>query len=103
MKTIILMLAMLVHFPAFSQEFVVNQQGLQFTPKQISIKVNDVVSFKNLDDAFHNVYSFSDAAFFDLGSYGKGVSKEVQFEEAGEVIVECAVHPDMRMVINVDE
>lgn len=88
---------------AFAENFVVNQQNLAFSKDSLNIKVNDTVTFVNQDEAFHNVYSLSDAAFFDLGSYGKGVSKDVEFDEVGEVVVECAVHPAMQMIINVVE
>ncbi len=88
---------------AYAQNFVVNQKGLAFSEDNLTIRVNDIVSFVNQDEAFHNVYSLSDAAFFDLGSYGKGEGKEVEFDEAGEVAVECAVHPSMKMTINVIE
>jgi plastocyanin len=38
---------------------------------------------------------------FDLGSYPAGQSRSVTFEKAGKVQVECAIHPMMRMVIEV--
>ncbi len=88
---------------AYAQNFVVNQKGLAFSEDNLTIQVGDIVSFVNQDEAFHNVYSLSDAAFFDLGSYGKGKEKEVEFDEVGEVVVECAVHPSMQMTISVIE
>ena len=38
---------------------------------------------------------------FDLGTYGGGQMKTVTFAKAGKFEIECAIHPDMRMVINV--
>ena len=38
---------------------------------------------------------------FDLGTYGSGQMKTVTFNKAGKFEIECAIHPDMRMVINV--
>lgn len=103
MPKIFILILGVVCSSAYSQNYTVNQKDLAFSKNNLTIKVNDTVSFVNQDEAFHNVYSLSDAAFFDLGSYGKGVGKDVEFEEAGEVIVECAVHPDMKMTINVVE
>ena len=73
------------------------------TIKKLEIKKGDTVRFLNEDSFFHNVFSLSDAALFDLGSFPKGDSKEVVFEESGEVEVECAIHPNMKMVIDVKD
>ncbi|CBL44376.1 Methylamine utilization protein [gamma proteobacterium HdN1] len=86
---------------ALSETFEVGQQNKEFTAKALDIKVGDTVKFTNNDPFFHNVFSLSDAAMFDLGSYPKGESKEVKFEQAGEVQVECAIHPNMQMTITV--
>jgi plastocyanin len=47
------------------------------------------------------VFSLSDIQFFDLGSYPQGESKSVTFEKQGIIEVECAIHPDMKMTIEV--
>ncbi len=78
------------------------QQNKRFTVKHLKIKVGDTVQFINEDPFFHNVFSLSDAKTFDLGSYPKGQSKSVTFDKAGRVEVECAIHPTMRMVIDVE-
>ena len=49
------------------------------------------------------MFSLSDAALFDLGSFPKGEHRDIQFDTAGEVEVECAIHPSMKMVIHVKE
>ena len=71
--------------------------------KKLSVKVGDSVKFLNDDPFSHNVFSLSDAKSFDLGSYGQGVSKSITFDKAGTVEVECAVHPDMKLIIEVSE
>jgi plastocyanin len=38
---------------------------------------------------------------FDLGSYPQGQSKSVTFDKAGKVEVECAIHPQMKMTVEV--
>jgi len=81
----------------------VGQKDKQFTVEELSIKKGDTVVFGNDDPFFHNVFSLSSASTFDLGSYPKGDSKSVVFSEAGEVEVECAIHPSMRMKIQVEE
>ncbi len=86
-----------------AETVVVGQKDSAFTKKEITIKKGDTVDFLNEDSYFHNVFSLSDSKFFDLGSYPEGESRSVVFEEAGEVVVECAIHSDMRMVVKVTE
>ena len=82
-------------------DHTVAQKDKAFTVEALSISVGDTVHFKNEDPFFHNVYSLSDAASFDLGSYPKGESKDFKFDAPGTVEVECAVHPSMTMTIEV--
>ena len=84
-----------------AQEFVVSQKGKAFSVKKLSVKVGDTVKFLNEDPFSHNIFSLSDAKSFDLGAFGQGQSRTVTFDKPGTIEVECAVHPDMHMVIEV--
>ena len=98
-----LMLAALIAASHWSLagEHLVSQKDKSFSTKTLDIKVGDKVAFRN-DDAFsHNIFSLTDAMPFDLGTYAGGQSKTVTFSKAGKFEIECAIHPDMRMVINV--
>jgi plastocyanin len=86
---------------AHAAEHVVTQKGKSFSTGKLSVKLGDTVKFVNDDPFSHNVFSLSDAKSFDLGSYGQGGAKSVTLDKAGTVEVECAVHPDMKMVIEV--
>jgi plastocyanin len=82
-------------------EHLVSQKDKAFSTKTLDIKAGDKVAFRN-DDAFsHNIFSLTDAMPFDLGTYGGGQMKAVTFAKPGKFEIECAIHPDMRMVINV--
>ena len=83
-------------------EHVVAQKNKEFSVSNITIKAGDSIKFVNEDDFHHNVFSLSDAILFDLGSYDKGVSKSVTFEESGVVDVECAIHPNMQLQVTVE-
>ena len=48
-----------------------------------------------------NIFSLSDTKTFDLGSYPQGQSKKVVFDKPGTVEIECAIHPDMKLVVEV--
>lgn len=82
---------------------IIGQKDKMFTVENLKVKVGDTVAFMNDDPFFHNVFSLSPAATFDLGSYPLGESRTVTFEETGEVLVECAIHPSMQMVIKVEK
>lgn len=84
-----------------AQEHVVAQKNKAFTTKKLTVKVGDSVKFVNDDSFAHNVFSLSAAKSFDLGSFGNGGSKTITFDKPGKVEVECAVHPDMRLDIEV--
>jgi len=87
-------------------EITVEQKDKQFVKdgklvEKLVINVGDKIHFKNQDPWFHNVFSLSDISTFDLGSYPKGESKSVVFDKAGASEVECAIHPQMFLEIEV--
>jgi plastocyanin len=87
-------------------DLLVEQKGKTFIyngakAATLKIKVGDSVEFKNMDPYFHNVFSLSDTKLFDLGSYPQGQSKSVTFDKPGMVEVECAIHPEMKMRVEV--
>ena len=86
-----------------AKHHLVGQLDKAFSTESLTIKVGDSVEFRNDDEFFHNVFSLSGPKTFDLGSYPQGESKSITFDQAGEVEVECAIHPSMYMTINVEE
>jgi plastocyanin len=100
---IVLAAALLLAVPdrACAEEFVVGQKNKEFSTTMLTIKVGDSVSFRNDDPFFHNIFSRSDTQAFDLGSYPQGKARSVRFEKAGLVEVECAIHPDMKLQVEV--
>lgn len=82
-------------------EYVSLQRNKTFSPEKLKIKVGDSVNFVNDDPFYHNVFSLSDVQSFDLGSYPKGKGRKVVFTKPGIVEVECSIHPDMHMIIEV--
>jgi plastocyanin len=96
-------IALLLAGPAQAAEHVVSQKGKAFSYKKMVVQVGDSVKFVNDDPFNHNVFSLSDVKSFDLGSYGQGLAKSVVMDKAGTVEVECAVHPDMKLLIEVQK
>lgn len=87
--------------PALAEEVVVSQKNKSFSTKKLKLKVGDSIKFVNEDGFAHNVFSLSAAKSFDTGSFGNGQARSVTFDKAGAVEVECAVHPDMRLDVEV--
>jgi len=92
---------LLVANSAHAGEHLVTQKNKAFSVKKLTVKVGDSIKFVNEDSFAHNVFSLSAPKSFDLGSFGNGGSKVVTFDKPGKVEVECAVHPDMRLDVEV--
>ena len=83
-----------------AKDVVVSQKDKKFSAE---VKVGDSVTFRNEDPFFHNIFSLSETQTFDLGSFPKGQSKTVTFAKEGKVEVECAIHPDMKLLVDVSK
>jgi plastocyanin len=79
----------------------VRQQGMQFHPALLPVRVGATVAFPNGDDFYHNVFSYSKSKRFDLGRYRKeDHPAPVQvFDKPGVVKLYCEIHQHMRGVI----
>lgn len=84
-----------------SHQPVLRQINQRFEPRVLGIPVGTTVSFPNDDLILHNVFSYSKAKRFDLGYYGKGKSKNVQFDKPGIIKVFCDIHSNMAAFIYV--
>lgn len=79
----------------------VRQEGLSFVPHVLPVVRGTTVEFPNADPVFHNVFSLSHAASFDLGRYPRGEAKSIRFDTPGLVKVFCHIHADMSAVVMV--
>ena len=102
----VLATALLASTAAGAKEIEVSQKGKSFQVQKaavqsVKLNVGDTVNFRNDDPFFHNVYSASPAKSFDLGSYPQGQGRKVTFDKEGIVEVECAIHPEMKLKVEV--
>lgn len=74
---------------------IIRQREKQFEPPLTVVVKGTTIDFPNEDKIFHNVFSVSRPARFDLGLYKSGTQKSVEFKRAGVVDVYCNIHPDM--------
>ena len=81
------------------------QKDLRFVTPLLAVQAGTKVEFPNLDDTYHNIFSFSPPKRFDLGRYRsdeKPVPSQV-FDVAGLVTLRCDIHEHMRALILVLE
>jgi len=86
---------------AFAAEKTITQKGRMFSVADITIKTGDTLVFFNDDNVAHNIYSESPGNDFNLGSQAPGSSVPVTFDKSGEVDIQCAIHPLMKMKVKV--
>ena len=77
----------------------ITQEHEAFTPRVVAITRGSTVEFPNADPFFHNVFSLSGPATFDLGRYPQGQSRLRAFTRAGLVKVFCHIHSHMSATI----
>lgn len=79
----------------------VAQKDLAFVPPLLPVCIGTTVEFPNLDDTYHNIFSFSPAKRFDLGRYTSEVRPipSQVFDKAGLVTLRCDIHEHMRGLI----
>ena len=91
--------------PASQVTTQIIQKDLTFSPSLLPIQVGTKVEFPNLDDTYHNIFSYSRPKRFDLGRYRsdeKPVPSQV-FDVPGLVTLRCDIHEHMRALILVLE
>jgi plastocyanin len=77
------------------------QKDLTFVPPLLPVQTGTRVAFPNLDDTYHNIFSFSPAKRFDLGRYRPDETPipSVVFDVSGLVTIRCDIHEHMRALI----
>lgn len=100
-KLFTVLLALTFSQTLMAKDYVVNQSGKQFDKASLDLKVGDTITFKNSDGFAHNAYSDDEANEFDIGMQKPGQDITVKMSAASTVEVECAIHPDMHMTVNV--
>ena len=79
----------------------VAQKDFAFLPALLPDQVGTTVAFPNLDNTYHNIFSYSPAKRFDLGRYRSDERPipTVRFDVPGLVVLRCDIHEHMRGLI----
>jgi plastocyanin len=82
--------------------FVVSQKGRQFSTSELNLSKGDIVRIINDDGNLrHHAYVSSPNFKFDSGDQEPGSKTDIVFPAEGTFDVLCAIHPKMKLVINV--
>lgn len=84
-----------------AQRASITQRDEQFAPHLVAVTTGSSVAFPNQDPFFHNVFSLSRSATFDLGRYPSGATRSQIFRRPGIVKVYCHIHSHMSAVVRV--
>jgi len=87
--------------PRTPKRGVIEQRGREFLPRVAAISVGSTLAFPNFDTVFHNVFSTSPSAQFDLGIYKVGEAREYTFTKEGIIRLGCNLHANMSAYIAV--
>jgi plastocyanin len=77
----------------------VSMKNIQFSPKSLSVKVGDTVTWTNDDSVDHNVI----ASAFKSGNFGNGKSFSWKATKAGTFKYACTIHPGMDGTLTVTQ
>lgn len=77
----------------------------KFKLEEIKLAVGDTLLFSNRDEVSHNVSgSKAERTVFDVKIQEPGVvnDRKIELKEKGEITVQCAIHPKMKLKVRVE-
>jgi cytochrome c peroxidase len=86
---------------ALGAEVIVSQKDRAFSPNAVELALGDTLSIHNDDQFVHDVLVNSENFSFDSGEQGIGQNVQIKFPTAGHYRVTCAIHPKMRLEVEV--
>ncbi|RMH65774.1 MAG: hypothetical protein D6677_01715 [Calditrichaeota bacterium] len=75
------------------------QKNAEFRPRVLPVTPGTPVAFINLDRFYHNVFSITPGARFDIGRRPTGVAVTEKIYKTGEVKLFCDIHSQMNATI----
>ncbi|NJO33828.1 MAG: hypothetical protein HC869_12475 [Rhodospirillales bacterium] len=87
---------------AAAADVTITQENKAFSMEEVTIGAGDSITFVNNDSTTHNVYSRSQGNKFDSGAQAPNESMTQVFSSPGKVQVRCAIHPRMKLTVNVE-
>ena len=79
----------------------VSQRGRAFDPEETTLTEGGTLTIINDDQFLHHAFVESDSLSFDSGSQPIGSRTDIVFDQPGEYVVRCDIHPKMRLEVTV--
>ncbi len=77
----------------------VDQEKVSFVPRVLPVTVGSTVEFVNKDKVYHNVFSLTPGAAFNIGRKRTGLVHAQKIEAVGAIELFCDIHPQMTATI----
>ena len=81
----------------------INTSDKEFRPHVVAVPAGSRVAFPNSDPFDHNVFSLTREGVFDLGRFGRGVTRSTTLPQGGIIRIFCNIHSHMSAVVVVLE
>jgi plastocyanin len=86
-----------------ANEVSVTMAGMSYKPAVITANVGDRLAFTNDDSSDHNVFVATVGHAIDLGKQEPGETRTLTLGKAGKFEIECAIHPEMKAIVEVGQ
>ena len=81
---------------------VVLQKGRHYAPTDLFLRQGDTIVLVNEDDgAIHHAFIEADRFAFDAGDQEPGKQATLKLKEPGDFVIECGIHPKMKLTLHV--
>ena len=81
---------------------IVLQKGRHYDPSDLFLRRGDTITLINGDDsAIHHAFIEADRFAFDAGDQEPGKQATLTLKEPGDFIIQCGIHPKMKLTIHV--
>jgi plastocyanin len=88
---------------AIGAEFEVRQSDRLFAPARLIVGKGSVVHFANDEPFVHHAFVGTPQFEADTGDIPPGERRDIVFTQAGLYTIRCAIHPQMKMLVEVSE
>jgi len=81
---------------------VVLQKGRHYVPTDLFLRRGDTITLRNEDSSqTHHAFIEADRFSFDAGDQEPGTETRLVLAEAGDFVIQCGIHPKMKLTIHV--
>ena len=81
---------------------IVLQKGRHYNPTDLFLRRGDTITLINGDEsAIHHAFIEADRFAFDAGDQEPGKQATLTLKDPGDFIIQCGIHPKMRLTLHV--